>query len=319
MTPNFELPLSSFNGERPLAPAWYQAVRAAPLELLSVDVKGAAIEVLVWGERGRPGLLLVHGARAHAHWWVAVAPLLARGYRVASMSLSGMGGSGWRDAYTTDLEIEELFAAAQAAGLFDSSVRPIFIAHSFGAKAASLAAEARGDELSGTILIDTSVAPTELEFPTINPPRAWPDLPTILSRFRLAPPESCDHPYILHDVARAGVVQQGNGQWRWRFDPAFWEKVTYDSSWRAIGAPCCPLAFVYGEASLIVTPERLAHQMRQAPAGTLFVGVPDAAHHIMLEQPIALATAIRAIVAGWHNTAVAPIGTTNEGEGMNGL
>jgi len=312
---DIEAPLAAFHGERPPAPAWYEAARRMPMERLSIDVQGAAIEVLVWGEPGRPGLLLVHGARAHAHWWVGVAPLLAREYRVASVSLSGMGGSDWRDHYNTDLEIEELFAAAQAAGLFDGPVPPVFVAHSFGAKAATLAAEARGGEIGGAILIDTSVAPTELSFPTINPPRVWPDLPTILGRFRLAPPEPSDHPYILDDVARAGVIETGDGRWRWRFDPNFWEKVSYDSSWRAIGAPLCPIAFIYGETSQIVTPERLAHQIRQAPAGTPFIGVPEAGHHVMLEQPIALVAAIRAIVSGWHGPAVTPAGMTiSEGE-----
>ena len=312
---DIEAPLAPYKGERPSAPAWYEAARAMPVERLSVDVRGAAIEVLAWGERSRPGLLLVHGARAHAHWWVGVAPLLAREYRVASVSLSGMGGSGWRDHYNTDLEIEELFAAAHATGLFDGPVPPVFVAHSFGAKAASLAAEARGREIAGAILIDTSVAPTELSFPTINPPRVWLDLPTILGRFRLAPPEPSDHPYILDHVARAGVIETEDGRWRWRFDPYFWEKVSYDSSWRAIGAPLCPIAFIYGETSQIVTPERLAHQIRQAPAGTPFIGVPEAGHHIMLEQPIALVAAIRAIVAGWHGPDIAPVGMTiSEGE-----
>jgi pimeloyl-ACP methyl ester carboxylesterase len=312
---DIEAPLALHKGERPPAPAWYEAARAMPVEHLSVAVQGATIEVLAWGDRGRPGLLLVHGARAHAHWWVGVAPLLAREYRVASVSLSGTGGSDWREHYNTDLEIEELFAAAHISGLFDAPVLPVFVAHSFGAKAATLAAEARGGEIAGAILIDTSVAPTELSVPAINPPRVWPDLPTILGRFRLAPPEPSDHPYILDDVARAGVIETGDGRWRWRFDPYFWEKLVYDSSWRAIGAPLCPIAFIYGETSQIVTPERLAHQIRQAPAGTPFIGVPEAGHHVMLEQPIALVAAIRAIVSGWHGPAFTPVGTTiSEGE-----
>lgn len=302
MSADINAPLAAFDGERPPAPSWYQVARAIPVEHLSTHVRGTAIEVLAWGERGRPGLLLVHGARAHAHWWIGVAPLLAREYRVASLSLSGMGGSGWREHYDTDTQIEELFAAATAASLFESPLPPIFIAHSFGAKATSLAAETRGDELSGTILVDTSVSPTELNAQPSKAPRRWPDLPAILGRFRLAPSERCDHPYILDDVARAGVVEEDGG-WRWRFDPCFWEKVSYDSSWRAIGAPRCPLAFIHGEQSEIVTPGRLALQRVQAPAGTPFVSVPEAGHHIMLEQPFALTTAIRAIVAGWHGAA----------------
>ncbi len=38
---------------------------------------GANIELLTWGEVGKPGLILVHGNSAHADWWSFIAPFLA--------------------------------------------------------------------------------------------------------------------------------------------------------------------------------------------------------------------------------------------------
>jgi pimeloyl-ACP methyl ester carboxylesterase len=47
-----------------------------------------------------------------------------------------------------------------------------------------------------------------------------------------------------------------------------------------------------------VTDEIWAEQRALAPAGTVFLEIPDAAHHIMVDQPWALVEAIRSIAAG---------------------
>ncbi len=83
-----------------------------PAETLFANIGGADIEVLAWGERGRPGVLLAHGSCAHARWWSPVAAMLATEFRVASLSWSGMGGSQWRDSYCFEQQADELFAAA---------------------------------------------------------------------------------------------------------------------------------------------------------------------------------------------------------------
>jgi pimeloyl-ACP methyl ester carboxylesterase len=85
--------------EPPKAPRWFTDALAAPCEHRTVDVAGAAIHYLAWGDRTKPGLVLVHGGAAHAQWWSFIAPLLTRQYYVVAPDLSGHGGSGWRDHY----------------------------------------------------------------------------------------------------------------------------------------------------------------------------------------------------------------------------
>src|SRR2546423_1912983 len=58
-------------------PAWFARAVAAPFEDCFVEVDGARIHYLRWGQAGKPGLLLVHGGFAHAHWWDFIAPLFA--------------------------------------------------------------------------------------------------------------------------------------------------------------------------------------------------------------------------------------------------
>lgn len=293
--------LAAYAGARPPAPAWYEALRSETPEVLRTTVDGAGIEVLAWGERGQPGILLVHGNRAHAHWWGPVGPLLARDYRVASLSLSGMGGSDWRERYTSAQHAAELFAAIDVAGLAAEGKRPIVAAHSFGGIPAATAARLRGAELGGVVFVDSFIVPPEMRpGGRMREPRArlYPDLAAALARFRLSPSQPSDAPYILDDVARAGLVEDG-GQWRWRFDPLLLQKLEMEEPWTVVVAPPCRIGFVYGERSVLATPPIIAAQRAGTPPGTPSIGIPEAWHHVMFDQPLALVVALRSLAAGW--------------------
>lgn len=88
----FPAPLARFRGETPEAPRWFQQAIAQAPERRRIPVSGAGIELLTWGEIGKPGLLFLHGNGAHADWWSFIAPFFAADWRVAAISWSGMGG-----------------------------------------------------------------------------------------------------------------------------------------------------------------------------------------------------------------------------------
>lgn len=294
-----ERPLAGFEGEPPARPDWYRELHIEPEQALYPAVDGARLEVLVWGESGKPGILLAHGSRAHARWWGPVAPLLAQDYRVVSFSWSGMGGSEWRPAYSIDQQVTELFSAAEAGGAFAGEMSPVFIAHSFGTRALAQAAADRGDELSGAILVDGVIMSTRR--PPLNSMLLDPRYETLteaLARFNLKPAQSCENAFILDDIARASLEDTGTG-WRWRFDPEFYRKFTLMDVGPAVANARCRLAFIHGEKSAVLTPEELDAQRSQAPLGTPFVGIPNAGHHIMVDQPIALTVALRSLVETW--------------------
>src|ERR1700743_1632708 len=114
LPPEIASPLAPFNGEKPPAPAWFDWALAQEPERRLVRGDGANIELPTGGQGGKPGLIFVHGNSAHADWWSFIAPFLAEQYRVASISLSGMGDSDWRETYTFEGFATEIWEAAKA-------------------------------------------------------------------------------------------------------------------------------------------------------------------------------------------------------------
>lgn len=296
-----DYPLAAFAGAPPPAPDWYGALMRQPPEEHRVTVEGAGIEVLAWGERGRPGILLVHGNWAHARWWGPVAPLLAKDYRVAALSLSGMGGSDWRDHYAHATRNAELAAAIEIAGLRDGGRAPIVVGHSLGGAIVASAMAALGQGWGGAVVLDSFIVPPELQpggRPMTIGVRHYPDIASALARFRLSPAQPTSAPYILDDVARAGLVE-AQGVWRWRFDPTAMGRTKIGDAWSGVTTPSCPLAFCYGENSALATPAIVAVQRAGAPPGTPSIGIPQAWHHLMFDQPFALVATLRALAACW--------------------
>ena len=120
---------------------------------------GSRLEVLTWGEIGKPGLLFVHGNSAHADWWSFIAPFFAEHYRVASMSLAGMGASDWRETYSFGDFAEDAEAVARATGLYDGGRKPTYIGHSFGGGLVFFAAARLPERMHAAVMVDTGFGP----------------------------------------------------------------------------------------------------------------------------------------------------------------
>jgi pimeloyl-ACP methyl ester carboxylesterase len=294
-------PLAVYAGAVPPRPGWFSQAVAQPPEILPFTHRGANVELLRWGRSGNPGLLLLHGNRAHAHWWAPLAPLLADAFLVAALSWSGMGGSDWRDSYSLVGLAEEAIAAAEAAGLFEAGP-PVLVAHSFGGGPAVIAAERCGERLAGLIILDTfySNAPDKTLVPQAPQHKVYGSLEDALVRFRLVPPQDCSNHYYLDWIARNGMRELApddpNGPgWSWKFDPQFWDNLIWEDRWRALIGARCPLAFVDGSTSRLQQLGARDEVRRAVPASTHFEQVAGAGHHLMLDRPLEVVSAIRRI------------------------
>jgi pimeloyl-ACP methyl ester carboxylesterase len=303
-------PLAAFRGQTPPAPAWFERAVAIEPERSFVEVEGARVETLAWGERGNPGLIFLHGGAAHADWWSFIAPFFAGERRIIAPSFTGMGRSDWRASYDFRQFVREARAAATEAGAFDGEP-PAVVGHSFGGRIAVGLAHDYGEELAGAVMVDPPFfAPRNQRAP--SPPRSTarehsvrPSLDAIIARFRLAPPQACANLFILDFIARrsASKAVDGDGKagWSLSFDPHFWEKFSRLDPVPLVKAARAPLALIRGAKSQLFHPEDAAYLMSLIPPGSPYVEIPEAEHHVMIDQPIAFVAALRALLAAWPN------------------
>jgi len=283
-------------------PEWLERALAAEPEQSSVEVDGCDINVLAWGERGLPGIVLVHGGAAHARWWAPIAPLIGE-YRVVALDLSGHGDSGRRPEYRVDLWTEEVLAAADFSG---ASGAPVVVGHSMGGFVAVATAVAGGERVAGTIVLDSPMVEDDPEVEAarigaaFGVPKTYPSLDAAVARFRTVPAQDHYDPHILDYVARHSLRQVDDG-WTWKFDPGLFRAISRTAAAEQLPRITSRVALVRSEFGL-VTPEigQIIYDNlgRVAPV----VEIPLAGHHMMLDQPLILLTALRALLADWEHS-----------------
>lgn len=317
-TENMRAPLAPLGGVPPARPAWFDAALAQAPQRTTVHVHGADIETLAWGDIGQPGLLLLHGNRAHADWWSFIAPFFAADRRVVAMSWSGMGGSGWRERYSMDLLVDEMDAVAEATGLFAATRPPVAVAHSFGAFVALRYAADRGRRLSGVVTVDMplqrrerSDRPRESGETSLRDNAVYPDLASALARYRFAPLQPCENLFIADHLARLSLKPapdpQGDGLGvTWRFDPYLWRHLRIGSPAQDMLASQCPVAVMWGADSVLIDRDMIARIRTKYPSGMPWIEVPAAGHHVMVDQPLAFVAALRGLLAGWPRSGPSP-------------
>jgi pimeloyl-ACP methyl ester carboxylesterase len=280
-------------------PAWFTRALSAPVTERVTVVDGVPIAYRAWGSspNGR-GLVLVHGGGAHSRWWDHIGPLLTAGRRVIAIDLSGHGDSGRREAYSFDAWAHEVLAVAADAGL-DA---PTVIGHSMGGVVTLRLAALAGSRIEGAVVIDSPVrnpAPEQhaaQEARVFRQLRVYPSVEAAIARFRPVP----DQPvlgYIADHVAAASV-RQVEGGWTWKWDPRVF----------VLEPPRAPLTRLECRVALF----RAEHGIMSAEMSEIMydrlgrvapvIEIPAAGHHIMLDQPIALAAALRTLLSDWDHS-----------------
>lgn len=288
------------------APDWFRWALAQRPEDRLVDVAGCPIHYLLWPatEEARPGrgLLFVHGGGAHAHWWAFIAPYFLRDYRVAALDLSGMGDSGRRADYSADIRAEEMQAVIADAGLGETFV----IGHSFGGYMTMKFCARFGGEIAGAVIVDSPVRdPDEPRtHPDGGPPgsrgkRLYPDFESALARFRLMPEQTCENPFIVEYIARHSIGRRDGG-FEWKFDPEAMGARRFGEPFHEhLQGLGCRAALIFGEHSKLVSRRTAAYMSRLMGPQAPIVEVPEAQHHVFLDQPLAFVACLRALLDGW--------------------
>jgi pimeloyl-ACP methyl ester carboxylesterase len=286
------------------APEWFRTAVTTPFDQRTVEVDGCAVNYLRWGDPALPGLVLVHGGAAHAHWWSFLAPLLTGAYHVVAVDLSGHGDSGRRPVYDAETWAAELLAVAADAAMRG---KPILVGHSMGGFVSMVAASLYGDRLAGAVIVDSPVRRSDPESEeaasgrAFRTTRVYPDLAAALRRFRLVPPQPVEHAYLVDHVARHSL-RAVDGGWTWKFDPAIFQRFSPRQFHDYLAGVRCRVAVFHGEFSDLVTPEVSEYMSELLGRNAPFVEIPQAHHHLLLDQPLAFVAALRAILADWEHS-----------------
>ena len=117
-----------------------------------------------------------------------------------------------------------------------------------------------------------------------------------VARFRLVPPQDTAEPFVLEHIARESL-KQVEGGWSWKFDNLRMGREGRGSLENM--TPRSRLAYFRSEHG-IVDDALAAKIRRQLGPDTLMVELPAAGHHPMIDQPLAVVTAARTVLAGWE-------------------
>jgi pimeloyl-ACP methyl ester carboxylesterase len=291
---------------RAAAPDWFRWAISRPKQSRWVAVAGCPIHYLFWpaepdGAIGR-GLLFVHGGGAHAQWWSFIAPYFMRQFNVAAIDLSGMGDSGRREHYSSELRAAEMRAVIADAGLGE---RPFVVGHSFGGFMTMKFASQFGQELGGAVIVDSPIrSPEEEVHRPLSPPnwrnqKIYPTFEAALARFRLMPPQTCDNDFIVEYIGRHSL-RPVEGGWTWKFDGAGLGARRFGEPFREyLQAVRSRAALIFGEKSALVSRGTASYMSRLMGPAAPIVEVPEAQHHVMLDQPLAFVAALRMLLENW--------------------
>jgi pimeloyl-ACP methyl ester carboxylesterase len=281
----------------------YVARFGAPPRSLHVDVNGTRLHVLEWGEPSAPPVLMVHGMRAHAHWFTPVGPALAGQYRALAVDLRGHGESAHTPPYGIAVYADDVAALINKLEL----TRPILLGHSMGGSVVAHVAIRLEGRLRALFVVDAGLSPPvrsmlmrsakrdeekrddEEQDGEAREPAALQTFEQVRARFKLRPGGAVASPELLDHLAYRAIERRADHGFGWRSDARLRE--------RAYSAPLpdpfdatgmrCPMISIWGEHSPLlqrVSPVEIAKRFPNA-AFTAVEMIAGAHHHVFLDQP----------------------------------
>jgi pimeloyl-ACP methyl ester carboxylesterase len=256
-----------------------------------VEVNRLRLHYLDWGAPDAPPVLFLHGGSAHAHWWDFAIPLLGERFRCIALDLRGHGESGRPvDAdYGLAAHASDVAAVVDALGLTGGGV----VGHSFGGWVAMVYGGSAGDRIGALALLDSRPhigvrSARMLEALRKLPHTRYANHSDAITRFRLLPSATCADPAVVAHVAAHGVIADADGTYLPRFDRRALAGAGAQDLTPHLRAAHCPILAVRAALSEIVDAAAFQTYRTAVPSAEL-AEIADAHHHVMLDQPEALA------------------------------
>ena len=280
-------------------PEWFKkAIKNKPLSRF-IKVKGVDIHYLVWGDISKPGLFLIHGYSAHAHWWDFIAPNFIDNYCVVAIDLSGMGDSEHRDSYSQSLYSLEIKSVCEEMGWNSAN----FLAHSMGGPISIKAASLYPDLFESLFLLDAVVVVPPDKARSFSSRNSmvrnnfiYEDFNAAVDSFRLIPPQPCKNEFLLKHIAEHSFKNTDEG-WLLKSDASIMRSYEYEDLTEIFMDLKCPTYLVYGLMSQILSQEILEYTtyVGNLPEERV-VGIAGAMHHIFIDEPLVFVKEIKKLL-----------------------
>ena len=224
---------------------------------------------------------------------------------MVALDLSGHGDSGRRSEYRREVWADEVMAVARHAGIVGA---PLLVGHSMGGIVCIAAAARYGDRLAGAIIVDSPVRRPDPESEegtrgrAFRNPKTYRDFETAVAKFRLIPPQPCENDWIVEHVARNSLHQTAAG-WTWKFDPVVFRRAALEAIQASTSRRCAAAWRCSAASSPTSSPPTSPTTCTSCSTATRrMVEIPQAHHHLLLDQPLAFVAALRAILADWEHS-----------------
>ena len=280
-------------------PEWFEKTIQNKPESKFVNVNGADVHYLIWGDVSKPGLFLIHGYSAHAHWWDFIAPHFIDNYCVVAIDLSGMGDSEHRNAYSQSLYSQEIKLVCQDLGW--SSVD--FLAHSMGGPISVKAAYLYPELFKSLILLDAIIVVPPDQARSFSSRNSmirndfiYKDLNTAVESFRLIPPQPCKNEFLVKHIAQHSFKNTNEG-WVLKSDASIMRSYQHEDLTEIFMDLKCPIYLVYGLMSQIFSQELLdfTTYVGNLPEERV-IGIAGAMHHLFIDEPITFVEEVRKLL-----------------------
>jgi len=256
-----------------------------------VEVDGAKIRYLTWGDTNNPGLFFIHGFSANAHWWDFIAPAFIKDYCVVAIDLSGSGDSDHRESYSQEIYAKEIKSVCEDMGWQSAD----FIAHSMGGSISLNATSIYPELFKSLYLLDSIVVlpPDKVRHYSSNRSMIRADFiyeteASAIESFRLIPPQPCRNEFLLNHIAINSYKHTEEG-WLLKSDGKMMKTYQSKDLTETLMAIQCPIYIVYGLMSQIFTQEILDYTVYvgNIPPERV-IGVPGTMHHLFVDDPLSV-------------------------------
>ena len=128
----------------------------------------------------------------------------------------------------------------------------------------------------------------------------YADLGAALTHFRLIPEQPNDNPWVIDHIARWSL-HETRGRWTWKFDPDLFRRTLVPLR-HQLAAVQCRVALLRGDHSVVVPPDIAEYMYELMGRNAPVVSIPEAHHHLLLDQPLAFVAAVRTLLADWQHS-----------------